>query len=80
MLFRSVLAPKDGEVAVVTGVATALVAKVKAGDLLKAVTAVLGGGGGGKPEMAQGKGKDGSKLAEATAAAIAALRAAGLRS
>jgi alanyl-tRNA synthetase len=74
-----VLAPKDGEVAVVTVVATALVAKVKAGDLLKAVTAVLGGGGGGKPEMAQGKGKDGSKLAEATAAAIAALRAAGLR-
>ena len=74
-----VLAPKDGEVAVVTGVATALVGKIKAGDLLKAVTAVLGGGGGGKPEMAQGKGKDGSKLAEAVAAAIAALRAAGLR-
>jgi alanyl-tRNA synthetase len=34
----------------------------KAGDLLKRVAAVTGGGGGGRPDMAQGGGKDASKL------------------
>jgi alanyl-tRNA synthetase len=69
----------DGEVAVVVGVAKTLLGKIKAGDLLKAVTALLGGGGGGKPEMAQGKGKDVTQLANATMAAIALLRESGLR-
>ncbi|MBK8098551.1 MAG: alanine--tRNA ligase [Planctomycetes bacterium] len=74
-----VLAPVDGEVVVVTAVSEALVGKLKAGDLLKAVTNVLGGGGGGRPDMAQGKGKDGSKLNDAVAAAEVAFRTAGLR-
>jgi alanyl-tRNA synthetase len=38
---------------------------VHAGDLLRKVASVTGGGGGGRPDMAQGGGKDASKIAEA---------------
>ncbi|MBK6874497.1 MAG: alanine--tRNA ligase [Kineosporiaceae bacterium] len=38
---------------------------VRAGDLVKQASAVLGGGGGGSPEVAQGGGSDVSKLSEA---------------
>jgi alanyl-tRNA synthetase len=69
----------DGEVQVVIQVSPALVAKIKAGDLVKQLTSLLGGGGGGRPEAAQGKGKDAAKLPDARAAAIAAMQAAGLR-
>ncbi|HWS43480.1 MAG TPA: alanine--tRNA ligase [Pseudoflavonifractor sp.] len=41
---------------------------VKAGDIIKAVTAIAGGSGGGKPDSAMGGGKDPSKLEEALAA------------
>jgi len=40
----------------------ALDAGVHAGDLVKQASQVLGGGGGGKPAMAQGGGPDGEKL------------------
>jgi alanyl-tRNA synthetase len=36
-----------------------------AGEMVKAVSGVTGGGGGGRPEMAQAGGKDGSKLDQA---------------
>jgi alanyl-tRNA synthetase len=36
-----------------------------AGDLVKAVAQVVGGGGGGRPTLAQAGGKDGTKLPEA---------------
>ncbi len=39
----------------------------KAGELLKRVAAVAGGGGGGRADMAQGGGKDPSKIEEALA-------------
>jgi alanyl-tRNA synthetase len=38
---------------------------VKAGDLVREVAKMLGGGGGGRPDMAQAGGKDASKLGEA---------------
>ena len=38
---------------------------IKAGDLIKQVAQVVGGGGGGRPDMAQAGGKDASKLDEA---------------
>ncbi len=41
---------------------------IKAGDIIKAVTAIAGGSGGGKPDSAMGGGKDPSKLDEALAA------------
>lgn len=38
---------------------------LKAGDLIKQVAQIVGGGGGGRPDMAQAGGKDPSKLSEA---------------
>ncbi|MEO1288379.1 MAG: DHHA1 domain-containing protein, partial [Chloroflexota bacterium] len=38
---------------------------VKAGDLIRPVAQVVGGGGGGRPNMAQAGGKDSSKLPQA---------------
>ncbi|NKQ35048.1 MAG: alanine--tRNA ligase [Chloroflexi bacterium] len=40
---------------------------VKAGDIVREVAKVVGGGGGGRPDMAQAGGKDASKLPEALA-------------
>jgi len=41
---------------------------LKAGSLVKTVSQVLGGGGGGKPDVAQGGGQDASKINEALTA------------
>ena len=38
---------------------------VKAGDIIRAITAIAGGKGGGKPDSAMGGGNDVSKLQEA---------------
>jgi alanyl-tRNA synthetase len=46
-----------------------LVGRLHAGKLLGAAAEVLGGRGGGKPDLAQGGGKDAAKLPEALAAA-----------
>ena len=46
----------------------AVAAGVKAGELVKLVTGITGGSGGGKPDSAMGGGKDASKLNEAMAA------------
>jgi alanyl-tRNA synthetase len=43
----------------------------KAGELVSVASKVLGGGGGGKPELAQGGGTNIDKLSEAIAAAAA---------
>jgi alanyl-tRNA synthetase len=42
---------------------------IKAGDWIKAVAPVVGGGGGGRPDFAQAGGKDASKINEAKEAA-----------
>jgi len=46
-------------------------ASVKAGDWIKNIAPILGGGGGGRPDFAQAGGKDASKLPEAKEAALA---------
>jgi alanyl-tRNA synthetase len=46
-----------------------------AGNLIKMIAPVIGGGGGGRPDMAQAGGKDTSKLSEALDAARRALAA-----
>ncbi len=74
-----VLSPLDGEVHIVAAVSPSLIGRIKAGELVKNLAGLLGGGGGGRPEAAQGKGKDGARLPEARAAALAALQAANLR-
>jgi alanyl-tRNA synthetase len=57
----------DGKVVLVAGVTQDLTAKLKAGDLMKQAAAVVGGKGGGRPDMAQGGGVDAGKLGEALA-------------
>ena len=47
---------------------------VKAGDLIKQIAPLVGGKGGGRPDLAQGGGPDASKLGDAIAAAQEALR------
>ncbi|MCB9878499.1 MAG: alanine--tRNA ligase [Planctomycetes bacterium] len=74
-----VLSPGDDAVVVAVAVSKDLTPKVKAGDLVKHLAGLLGGGGGGRPEAAQGRGKDAGKLGEAAEAASASLVAAGLR-
>jgi alanyl-tRNA synthetase len=46
----------------------------KAGEILKRVAAVAGGGAGGRPDMAQGGGKDPSKIDAALAIVPEAVR------
>jgi alanyl-tRNA synthetase len=52
-------------------------AGLKAGDLVKAASSVLGGGGGGSPDLAQGGGQDASKIDDALAAVNVAVGARG---
>lgn len=56
----------DGKVGLLAAVTDDLVKKgVHAGNLIREVAKVVGGGGGGKPGMAQAGGKEPAKLAEA---------------
>jgi len=60
------LAAVEGDkAALVAGVTSNLTDSLKAGDLLKYVTAQVGGKGGGRPDMAQGAASDISALPEA---------------
>ncbi len=70
-------AVSDGKVALLASVPGAKVeAGFKAGDWIKHVAPVVGGGGGGRPDMAQAGGKDPAKLPEALEAARAFAAAA----
>lgn len=56
----------DGKPQLLVAVSDALVKKgLKAGNLIKPIAEVVGGGGGGRPTMAQAGGKDSTKLQEA---------------
>jgi len=60
------IAVNDGRASVAVGVTDDLAGQVSAVELVKAAVATLGGqGGGGRPDMAQGGGPDGSKANEA---------------
>ncbi|TCO72442.1 alanine--tRNA ligase [Rhodovulum euryhalinum] len=68
------IAEADGKAAVAAGVTADLTARVSAVDLVKAAVAELGGkGGGGRPDMAQGGGKDAVNAEAAIKAAEAVL-------
>jgi alanyl-tRNA synthetase len=64
----------DGKAGIVVGVTNDLVARYNAVDLVRKGAEALGGkGGGGRPDMAQAGGPDGSKADAALAAIVAAL-------
>ncbi|WP_291735263.1 alanine--tRNA ligase, partial [Leisingera sp. F5] len=68
------IAEEDGKVAVAAGVTDDLTGEISAVDVLKAAVPAVGGkGGGGRPDMAQGGGKDFSGADEAIKAAEAVL-------
>jgi len=70
----ALVAVNEGRASVAVGVTDDLSAQVSAVDLVKAAVATLGGqGGGGRPDMAQGGGPDGSKAEEALEAVKGAL-------
>jgi alanyl-tRNA synthetase len=68
---------EDGKAGIVVGVTPDLTARLNAVDLVKLGSEALGGkGGGGRPDMAQAGGPDGTKAEAALAAIEAALAAA----
>ncbi len=72
----AVIAVNDGKASIAAAVTDDLTARFSAVDLVRAGVEALGGkGGGGRPDMAQGGGPDGSKAADALAAVKAVLAA-----
>ncbi len=70
-------ARQDGKVVFLAMVTGDLVARgLHAGRIVNEAARVAGGGGGGRPDMAQAGGRDPSRLAEALAAGIEAVRRA----
>ena len=59
---------ENGTVAIVAAVTTDLTSKVQAGKLVSVVAQATGGKGGGRPDMAEGGGKDAAALDAALAA------------
>ena len=55
-------AQPEGKVAIIAGVTPGLVKRIQAGKLVGAVAKLVGGSGGGKPEIAEAGGKDQSQI------------------
>jgi alanyl-tRNA synthetase len=60
---------KNKSVALVASVPKEMTSKVQANKLIQQIAPIVGGKGGGRPENAQGAGKDASRVAEALAKA-----------
>jgi alanyl-tRNA synthetase len=59
------------KVVLLAGVSDDLIKKgLKAGDIVKEIAPIVGGGGGGKPQMAQAGGKNPKNLPQALSRAI----------
>jgi alanyl-tRNA synthetase len=59
----------EGKVSLVVTVTPDLAKKAPAGQLVKTLAPIVGGGGGGRPDFAQAGGKDATKITELLAAA-----------
>ena len=57
----------DGKVSLVAAVSKDMMKRFPAGRLVQEVARLVGGGGGGRPDLAQAGGKDASKLDDALA-------------
>jgi alanyl-tRNA synthetase len=64
----------DGRVQIVVAVTPDLTAKVKAGQIVKELAPLVGGGGGGRPDFAEAGGKQPEKIDEMLAAAPGVIR------
>ncbi|MGD9037322.1 MAG: DHHA1 domain-containing protein, partial [Syntrophobacterales bacterium] len=53
---------EDGKAMLICGVTQDLTDRFHAGEIIKELSAKVGGKGGGRPDMAQGGGPDGDKL------------------
>jgi alanyl-tRNA synthetase len=73
IVLASVMAPD--KLLLVAGVTADLVGKVKAGEIVGAVAAQVGGKGGGRPDFAQAGGTDPAALPQALAGVEALVRA-----
>jgi alanyl-tRNA synthetase len=67
----------EGKAQLVLTVAKPLLGRYKAGELIKGVAQIVGGSGGGRPDMAQAGGTDPSKLDEAVESLYSGVAAAG---
>jgi len=56
---------EEGKAGIIVRVSDDLTAKVKAGNVIKEIVPIVGGKGGGRPDMAEGGGSEPEKLAEA---------------
>jgi len=63
------MAESEGKVMLFAGVTDDLIKKISAGDLVKQIAPIVGGGGGGRPQFAQAGGKEPAKIAGAIEAA-----------
>jgi alanyl-tRNA synthetase len=55
-------AQPEGKVAIIAGVSPGLVKRIQAGKLVSAVAKLVGGSGGGRPDMAEAGGKDQAQI------------------
>jgi alanyl-tRNA synthetase len=62
-------AQPEGKVAIIAGVTPGLVKRVQAGKIVGAVAKIVGGSGGGRPDMAEAGGKDQGQIDAALKAA-----------
>jgi alanyl-tRNA synthetase len=63
----------EGKVGIIVRVSDDLTSRVKAGDIIREIAPIVGGRGGGKPDMAEGGGTEPDKLSEAIDAAYAVI-------
>ena len=63
----------EGKASIIVRVSADLTDKIKAGNIVKEIVPLLGGRGGGRPDMAEGGGPDADKLSEAIDAAYASI-------
>ena len=63
----------EGKVGIIVRVSNDLTGKVKAGDVIREIAPIVGGRGGGKPDMAEGGGTEPDKLADAIDASYAVI-------
>jgi alanyl-tRNA synthetase len=67
---------EDGKVHLVANFDTGVAERIGAGDVVREIAPIVGGGGGGRPTMARAGGKDPERLADAIARAAELLESA----